>query len=72
MASSSGGWLEAAGHHCADRVPITGDGRTSARGAPTPADGDVQFGLSSMDDVPYAIGPARQALEIQMGGGEDA
>lgn len=34
--------------------------------------GDVQFGLSSMDDVPYAIGLARQALEIQMGDGEDA
>lgn len=34
--------------------------------------GDVQFGLSRLEDVPYAIGLARQALESQMGGGEDA
>lgn len=34
--------------------------------------GDVQFGLSTLDDVPYAVGLARQALEDQMGGGEDA
>jgi uncharacterized protein with ParB-like and HNH nuclease domain/predicted transport protein len=34
--------------------------------------GDVQFGLSRIEDVPYAIGLARQALESQMGGGEDA
>lgn len=34
--------------------------------------GDVQFGLATLDDVPYAVGLARQALEIQMGGGENA
>lgn len=34
--------------------------------------GDVQFGLSRIEDVPYAVGLARQALENQMGCGEDA
>lgn len=34
--------------------------------------GDVQFGLSRIEDVPYAVGLARQALENQMGGGGDA
>ncbi len=43
---------------------VTGMGRLG--------NGDVQFGLSRIEDVPYAVGLARQALENQMGCGEDA
>lgn len=31
--------------------------------------GDVEVGLSSMDDLPYVIGLVRQALELQLGNG---
>lgn len=32
--------------------------------------GDVEIRIESLDDVPYAVGLARQALELQIGGGE--
>ena len=32
--------------------------------------GDVEFGLSSSEDLPYALGLVRQAFEKQMGNGE--
>jgi predicted transport protein len=34
--------------------------------------GDVEIRIESLDDVAYAVGLARQALEIQIGGGEVA
>lgn len=33
--------------------------------------GDVEVGLSSLDDLPYVLGLVRQAYEKQMGGGTD-
>ena len=32
--------------------------------------GDVEIRIESLDDVPYAVGLARQSLELQIGGGE--
>ena len=34
--------------------------------------GDVEIRVESLEDVPYAVGLARQALEMQIGGGEVA
>ena len=34
--------------------------------------GDVEIRIENLDDIPYAVGLARQALEIQIGGGEAA
>jgi uncharacterized protein with ParB-like and HNH nuclease domain/predicted transport protein len=34
--------------------------------------GDVEVGLASLDDLPYAMGLVRQSLEKQMGSGSDA
>lgn len=33
--------------------------------------GDVEIGLSSLDEIPYAMGLVRQSLEKQMGSGSD-
>lgn len=33
--------------------------------------GDVEVGLSSLEDLPYVIGLVRQALELQLGGDEN-
>lgn len=33
--------------------------------------GEVETRVESMDDVPYVVGLARQALELQIGGGEE-
>ena len=34
--------------------------------------GDVEVGLSKMDDLPYVIGLVRQSLELQLGNGVDS
>ena len=34
--------------------------------------GDVEVGLSSIDDLPYVLGLIRQSFEHQMGGPQDA
>jgi len=34
--------------------------------------GDVEVGLSRLDDLPYVMGLVRQAFEKQMGNGEAA
>jgi predicted transport protein len=34
--------------------------------------GDVEVGLSRLDDLPYVMGLVRQAFEKQMGNGETA
>jgi uncharacterized protein with ParB-like and HNH nuclease domain/predicted transport protein len=34
--------------------------------------GDVEVGLSTMDDLPYVIGLVRQSLELQLGNGGDS
>jgi len=34
--------------------------------------GDVEVGLSNMDELPYVIGLVRQSLELQLGNGGDA
>src|ERR1019366_6044790 len=34
--------------------------------------GDVEVGLSTLDDLPYVIGLVRQSLELQMGNGGDS
>ncbi len=34
--------------------------------------GDVEIGLSKMEELPYVIGLVRQSLELQLGGGGDA
>lgn len=34
--------------------------------------GDVEFKIKSLDDLPYAIGLARQSLELQLGSGGEA
>lgn len=34
--------------------------------------GDVEFALSSLDEIPYAMGLVRQAFEKQMGGGNES
>jgi uncharacterized protein with ParB-like and HNH nuclease domain/predicted transport protein len=34
--------------------------------------GDVEIGLSRLEDLPYVIGLVRQSLELQLGNGEDA
>ncbi len=34
--------------------------------------GDVEIGLSKLEDLPYVIGLVRQSLELQLGNGEDA
>ena len=31
--------------------------------------GDVEIGLSNMEDLPYVIGLVRQSLELQLGNG---
>lgn len=33
--------------------------------------GDVEFFLNSIEEIPYAIGLVRQSLELQLGGGND-
>jgi predicted transport protein len=43
---------------------VTGRGRWG--------NGDVQLGLSSLDDLPYVMGLVRQSFERQMGDGGDA
>ena len=34
--------------------------------------GDVEIGLSKLEDLPYVIGLVRQSLELQLGNGGDA
>jgi predicted transport protein len=34
--------------------------------------GDVEIGLSSLDELPYVMGLVRQSFEKQMGSGADA
>ena len=34
--------------------------------------GDVQVGLSRLEDLPYVLGPVRQSLELQLGSGGEA
>lgn len=34
--------------------------------------GDVEVGLSNLDDLPYVIGLVRQSLELQLGNGGDS
>jgi predicted transport protein len=34
--------------------------------------GDVEIGLSQLEDLPYVIGLVRQSLELQLGNGGDA
>ena len=34
--------------------------------------GDVEIGLSKLEELPYVIGLVRQSLELQLGNGEDA
>ncbi|MDO8526832.1 MAG: DUF262 and DUF1524 domain-containing protein [Deltaproteobacteria bacterium] len=43
---------------------VTGRGRWGS--------GDVQIGLSKLEDLPYVIGLVRQSLELQLGNGRDA
>jgi predicted transport protein len=33
--------------------------------------GDVELGLSTMEELPYVIGIVRQSLELQLGNGQD-
>jgi len=41
---------------------ITGKGRMG--------NGDVELSLSTLEELPYAIGLVRQSLELQLGNGE--
>jgi predicted transport protein len=43
---------------------VTGKGRWG--------NGDVEVGLSNLDELPYVLGLVRQSLELQLGNGEDA
>lgn len=33
--------------------------------------GDIEIGLSNLEDLPYVIGLVRQSLELQLGNGGD-
>ena len=48
-------------HMCID---VSGVGRWG--------NGDVEVGLSSMDELPYVIGLVRQAFEQQIGNGDES